>query len=106
MKDLIKQILKEETNVPIYFRRRIDSHKFEKIMKNDMMYSYLLTSCFDGFKNEILYSTLEKYLKRYHDEIINDVNREDVLKYLNHLESVFGDLIKMYYKNLRKNIKE
>ncbi len=42
----------------------------------------------------------------YVQKLINDVNRDDVLKYLNHLESVFGGLIKMYYKNLRKNIKK
>jgi len=106
MKNLIKQILEEETNLSIYFRRRVDSHKFEKMMRNGGFSSYMISSNFEGFKNDLLYSTLEKYLNRYHNENINDVDREEILRYMNHLESVFGGLLKMYYKNLKKNDKE
>jgi hypothetical protein len=95
MRDLIKQILEEETNLPIYFRRRVDSHKFEKMMRNSLFNSYMVSSNFDGFKNDLLYSTLEKYLNRYYNENLNDIDREEILKYVNHLESVFGGLLKM-----------
>ncbi len=102
MKDLIRNILKEEIDVPIYFRRRVNSHKFEKMMRNGIFNTYMISSDFEYFKNYLLYSTLKEYLNRYHNENINDIDREEILRYMNYLESVFGGLLKMYYKNLKK----
>jgi hypothetical protein len=91
-----------EHNLSHIFTRRIDFHKFEKLMKKGISYTFYDSSSLEDFKYKLLHITLENYLFYGYNIDLEKIPTEDVDVYINYLSEVFGGLIQFYYNNFKK----
>ncbi len=93
------------SNLPPFFVRRFDSHKFEKLMRSFAKNIYFMSNSKLDFKHKLIHNTLETYFHYKHQININDINEDEVNSITDYLIDIFGSLIDMYYSGLKKNIR-
>lgn len=106
MKDLIRNILKEESEnkkLPHFFTRRVDHHKFEKMMRKGIPYMYYDSNSLEEFKYKLVEATLQNYIfYKYNIEIEKELPKEDIDEFVKHMISVYNPVLVMYYRNMKK----
>jgi len=106
MKEIIRHILKEETEnkkLPAFFIRRIDQHKFEKMMRKGIQYIYHDSNSLEEFKYKLVEATLENYIYyKYNIDInLDGISEEDKNTYIKYLMEVYDSLLIMYYRKYK-----
>ena len=92
-----------ENKLPLEITRRLDNHKFEKMMRNGTSYIWHESISKDEFKYKLLKATLENYLYYSNDKIeIDKLNQDKVNNYIDHLKKIFNPVLDKYYSNLKK----
>jgi hypothetical protein len=92
-----------ENKLPLEITRRLDNHKFEKMMRNGTSYIWHESKSKDEFKYKLLKATLENYLYYSNDKIeIDKLNQDEVNNYIDHLKKIFNPVLDKYYSNLKK----
>jgi hypothetical protein len=89
-------------NLPSFFKRRFDHHKFEKTMRKNIDYAFGLSKSFDDFETRLISLSLVKYFSDRHDITIATVSGKDLLKITQYLSDVYEPLIKLYYRSAKK----
>lgn len=106
LKESIRRILSEETEnnkLPYFFTRRIDHHKFEKMMRKGIPYMYYDSNSLEEFKYKLVEATLENYVfKKYDIEIEKELPKEDIDTFVKHMISVYDSVLTMYYKTMKR----
>ena len=106
MKELIRHILQEETEnnkLPYFFTRRVDHHKFEKMMRKGIPYMYYDSNSLEEFKYKLVEATLQNYIfYKYNIEIEKELPKEDIDKFVKHMISVYDPVLVMYYRNMKR----
>lgn len=98
-----ESVFLKENKLPLEVIRRLDYHKFEKMMRNGTSYIWYESKSKEEFKHKLLRATLENYLYYSKDKIeIDDLNQDEVNNYIDHLKEIFNPVLDMYYKNLKK----
>jgi len=91
-----------ENNLPPVFTRRIDLHKFEKMMRKGISYTYYDSQDFKTFKYKLFHVTLENYLFYGYNINLEEVSTKDIDSFIQYLDDKFGELTKHYYNNFKK----
>ena len=106
LQETIRKILKEETEnnkLPYFFTRRVDHHKFEKMMRKGIPYMYYDSNSLEEFKYKLVEATLENYIfNKYNIEIEKELPKEDIDTFVKHMISVYDPVLIMYYRNMKK----
>jgi hypothetical protein len=89
-------------NIPPFFRRRIDHHKFEKMMRQGIPYVYYDSNNVDEFKFKLVTTTLENYLHYKYNIELTDVPSEDVVSFVEYMVDTYDPLLAQYYRNMRR----
>ena len=108
MRGLIKNILNEEfdeNKIPNFFKRRVDHHTFEKMMRSGMFLGYGSKSIGE-FKWKLVKLTLENYIYNKYNINLDDLNQEDVDSFIIYMIDVYDPLLIRYYNNMKKPITE
>ena len=94
--------MSNDQNIPAFFRRRIDHHKFEKMMRQGIPYVYYDSNNVDEFKFKLVTATLENYLHYKYNIDLETVPSEDVISFTEYLVDTYDPLLKEYYYNMRR----
>jgi hypothetical protein len=87
-----------------FFKRRIDHHTFEKMMKNGNIYMYFESKSVEEFKYKLVKATLENYIHYKYNIDIEDLPHDDVDNFIDYMVDTYDPVLKMYYyHNERKN---
>ena len=89
-------------NIPPFFRRRIDHHKFEKMMREGIMYMYYDSKSLEEFKWKLVQATLENYLHYKYEIDLDTVPKDEVTDFIKYMIDVYDPLLKSYYYSARK----
>lgn len=89
--------------LPSFFRRRYDSHKFEKIMRRAAIHAYWDTRTKDEFIVELIKSSVDAFFNTKYDISLDDLSDEDWYSIISYLVEQFKPLIELYYKNLKRD---
>ena len=89
-------------NIPPFFRRRIDHHKFEKMMRQGIMYIYHDSKSLEEFKWKLVQATLENYLHYKYEIDLDTVPEDEVTDFIKYMIDVYDSLLKSYYYNARR----
>ena len=89
-------------NIPPFFRRRIDHHKFEKMMREGIMYMYYDSKSLEEFKWKLVQVTLENYLHYKYEIDLDTVPEDEVTDFIKYMIDVYDPLLKSYYYSARK----
>lgn len=95
--------MSSDHNIPPFFRRRIDHHKFEKMMRQGIMYIYYDSKSLEEFKWKLVQATLENYLHYKYEIDLNTVPEDEVTDFIKYMIDVYDPLLKSYYYNERKS---
>jgi hypothetical protein len=109
MRSLIKNILSEEfdeNKIPNFFKRRVDHHKFEKMMRKGISYMFYESESLEEFKWKLVKATLENYIFYKYNIDLVDLNQEDVDTFIRYMIETYNPLLVAYYNNMRKTIRE
>ena len=109
MYSTIKQILREEFDehdIPNFFKRRVDHHKFEKMMRKGISYMFYESNSVDEFKWKLVEATLENYIFYKYNINTDELPKEDVDKFIKYMIDVYDSLLVVYYNNMKKTIRE
>lgn len=82
--------------------RRIDLHKFEKLMRKGIPYTYYDSPDLKTFKYKLFHVTLENYLYYAYNINLEEMSTNDVDNFIQYLDETFGELTKHYYNNFKK----
>ena len=103
IKEELRKLVKEEKELPTYFRRRYNSKKFEHAMKSVASYSLSRTSSKEGFEGMLITMALQKYFKDYFNEDVYGVlSMDEIFDVSDYLGESFRGLIDFWYKNRKK----
>jgi len=91
----------EDSKLPSSFRRRLDLHKFEKIMKKGIVYVYYDSNSLEEFKNKLIQATLENYIFNKYEKELEEFPQSEIDAATAHLLQVFDPLLTMYYRNTK-----
>ena len=91
----------EDSKLPSSFRRRLDLHKFEKIMKKGIVYVYYDSNSLEEFKNKLILATLENYIFYKYEKELEEFPQNEIDAATAHLLQVFDPLLTMYYRNTK-----
>ena len=91
----------EDSKLPSSFRRRLDLHKFEKIMKKGIVYVYYDSNSLEEFKNKLILATLENYIFYKYEKELEEFPQNEIEAATAHLLQVFDPLLTMYYRNTK-----
>jgi hypothetical protein len=94
--------MSNDHNIPPFFRRRIDHHKFEKMMRQGIPYVYYDSNNVDEFKFKLITATLENYLHYKYNIELTDVPSEDVVSFVEYMVDTYDPLLAQYYYNMRR----
>ena len=94
--------MSNDHNIPPFFRRRIDHHKFEKMMRQGIPYVYYDSNNVDEFKFKLVTATLENYLHYKYNIELTDVPSEDVVSFVEYMVDTYDPLLAQYYYNMRR----
>ena len=89
-------------NIPPFFRRRIDHHKFEKMMREGIMYMYYDSKSLEDFKWKLVQVTLENYLYYKYEIDLDTVPEDEVTDFIKYMIDVYDPLLKSYYYSARR----
>ena len=89
-------------NIPPFFRRRIDHHKFEKMMREGIMYMYYDSKSLEEFKWKLVQVTLENYLYYKYEIDLDTVPEDEVTDFIKYMIDVYDPLLKSYYYSARR----
>jgi hypothetical protein len=100
----IYHYMSEEHKLSPFFKRRIDHHKFEKMMRKGISYMYYESKNLEQFKYKLVKVTLENYIYyKYNIDIFDELPQDDVYNFIDYMVDTYDPLLKMYYYNERKN---
>jgi len=99
----IYHYMSEEHKISPFFKRRIDHHKFEKMMRKGIIYMYYESKSLDEFKFKLVKATLENYIHYKYNIDIEDLPHDEVDNFIDYMVEVYEPVLKMYYYNERKN---
>ena len=94
--------MSEEHKILPFFKRRLDHHKFEKMMKLGISYMYFESKNLEQFKYKLVKATLENYIHYKYNADIENLPKDDVDNFINYMIETYDALLKMYYYNERK----
>jgi hypothetical protein len=94
--------MSEEHKILPFFKRRLDHHKFEKMMKLGISYMYFESKNLEQFKYKLVKATLENYIHYKYNVDIENLPKDDVDNFINYMIETYDALLKMYYYNERK----
>jgi hypothetical protein len=89
-------------NISPFFKRRIDHHKFEKMMRQGIPYVYYDSSNVEEFKFKLVTTTLENYLHYKYNIELTDVPSDDVVSFVEYMVDTYDPLLAQYYRNMRR----
>jgi len=95
--------MSEERKLSPFFKRRIDHHKFEKMMRTGISYMYFESKNVDQFKYKLVKATLENYIHYKYNIDIEELPQDDVDNFIDYMIETYDSLLKMYYYNERKS---
>jgi hypothetical protein len=106
-KDSIKKCNKniresEDKKLPSFFTRRIDHHKFEKMMRKGISYIFHDSNSLQEFKYKLVEATLENYIHYKYDINIDELPQEDKDTFIQYMIEVYDPLLTAYYRNYYK----
>jgi len=95
--------MSEEHKLSPFFKRRIDHHKFEKMMRKGIIYMYQESNSLEEFKFKLVKATLENYIYYKYNIDIEELPHDDVDNFIDYMVDTYEPVLKMYYYNERKN---
>jgi len=95
--------MSNDHNIPPFFKRRIDHHKFEKMMRKGISYIYHDSKSLEEFKWKLVQATLENYLHYKYEIELYTVPVYDVSDFIKYMVDTYEPVLKAYYYNQRKN---
>lgn len=99
----IYHYMSEEHKLSPFFKRRIDHHKFEKMMRKGIIYMYQESNSLEEFKFKLVKATLENYIYYKYNIDIEDLPHDDVDNFIDYMVDTYEPVLKAYYYNQRKN---
>ena len=100
----IYHYMSEEHKLSPFFKRRIDHHKFEKMMRKGISYMYYESKNLEQFKYKLVKATLENYIYyKYNIDIFDELPQDDVYNFIDYMIETYEPVLKMYYYNERKS---
>ena len=99
----IYHYMSEEHKLSPFFKRRIDHHKFEKMMRQGISYMYFESTNVEQFKYKLVKATLENYIHYKYNIDIEELPQDDVDNFIDYMIETYEPVLKMYYYNERKN---
>jgi hypothetical protein len=99
----IYHYMSEEHKLSPFFKRRIDHHKFEKMMRKGIIYMYYESKSLEEFKFKLVKATVENYIHYKYNINIEDLPHNDVDNFIDYMVDTYEPLLKTYYYNERKN---
>ena len=99
----IYHYMSEEHKLSPFFKRRIDHHKFEKMMRKGIIYMYHESKSLEEFKFKLVKATLENYIHYKYNIDIEELPHDDVDNFIDYMVDTYEPVLKMYYYNERKN---
>ena len=94
--------MSEEHKISPFFKRRLDHHKFEKMMRSGISYMYFESKNLEQFKYKLVKATLENYIHYKYNLDIENLPKDDVDNFIDYMIETYDALLKMYYYNERK----
>jgi hypothetical protein len=95
--------MSEEHKLSPFFKRRIDHHKFEKLMRKGIIYIYNESNSLEEFKFKLVKATLKNYIHYKYNINIEDLPHDNVDNFIDYMVDTYEPLLKTYYYNERKN---
>jgi len=89
-------------NLPSFFKRRFDHHRFEKTMRRTIGYVIHLSKSFDDFESRLFSLALVNYFQDRHNIDMSIVSNEDLNDILIYLSDIYEPLVREYYKNAKR----
>jgi len=104
LQENIRRVLKEEEGkkLPSFYTRRIDHHKFEKMMRTGIPYIFHDSNSLEEFKYKLVEATLENYIHYKYEINIDELPQEDNDTFIKYMIGVYDPLLVAYYKNYYK----
>jgi hypothetical protein len=99
----IYHYMSEDYNLSPFFKRRIDHHKFEKMMRKGIGYIYFESKSLEEFKYKLVKATLENYIHYKYNIEIEDQPQDDVDNFIDYMIKTYDSLLKGYYYDERKS---
>ena len=99
----IYHYMSEEHKISPFFKRRIDHHKFEKMMRKGVGYIYFESKSLEEFKYKLVKATLENYIHYKYNIEIEDQPQDDVDNFIDYMIKTYDSLLKGYYYDERKS---
>ena len=99
----IYHYMSEEHKLSPFFKRRIDHHKFEKMMRQGISYMYFESTNVEQFKYKLVKATLENYIHYKYNIDIDELPQDDVDNFIDYMIETYEPVLKMYYYNERKS---
>ena len=94
--------MSNDHNIPSFFKRRIDHHKFEKMMRQGISYVYYDSKSLEDFKWKLVQATLENYLHYKYEIELNTIPVYDVADLIKYMVDTYDGLLVQYYYNMRR----
>jgi hypothetical protein len=92
----------EERKLPSFFTRRIDHHKFEKMMRKGIPYIFHDSNSLQEFKYKLVEATLENYIHYKYDINIDELPQEDKDTFIQYMVETYDPVLTAYYRNYYK----
>jgi hypothetical protein len=93
----IYHYMSDKQKLSPFFKRRIDPHTFEKMMKNGIIYMYSESNSVEEFKYKLVKATLENYIHYKYNIDIEDLPHDDVYNFIDYMIDTYDSVLKMYY---------
>ena len=94
--------LTESKNTSTFFKRRIDHHKFEKMLRQGISYIFYDSSSLKEFKWKLVEATLQNYIHYKYDFDIDELPKDEVDNYIKYMIDLYDPLLFRYYHNQKK----
>ena len=94
--------MSNDHNIPSFFKRRIDHHKFEKMMRQGISYVYYDSKSLEDFKWKLVQATLENYLHYKYEIELYTIPVYDVTDFIKYMVDTYDGLLAQYYYNMRR----
>jgi len=92
----------EERKLPSFFTRRVDHHKFEKMMRKGIPYIFHDSNSLQEFKYKLVEATLENYIYYKYDINIDELPQEDKDTFIQYMVETYDPVLTAYYRNYYK----
>lgn len=94
--------MSNDHNIPPFFKRRIDHHKFEKMMRKGISYIYHDSKSLEEFKFKLVLATLENYLHYKYEIDLETIPEDEVTDFIKYMIDTYDGLLAQYYYNMRR----